>query len=360
MIRMPAHFTKRCQPRYPERGLSLIELMIAMAIGLVILALLSTLYLSNSKVQNEFSKTSAQVENGRFALQSIERDIAMSGFYGRASLLASAPTFGDPDPCATALTTMGFSTSPTLTLPNGVVGLAINAATPACLNTYNVVPNSEILTVRYASGDVSASVDGSDYYLQLSRCVQDPTVLVFDKKASVFNLQTLACNGTASEIRQYVERTYFLSTCDVCAPSDNIPTLKVAELSGGALTVSSLVEGIQDIHYSYGVDQDGNGSPDCYVDDPARDNSALCTAVTGYSWGTVATNWYNVTAVRISVLSRNVDSTFGWTDARTYNLGRTTVDGGQTTDGPFNDNYKRHVYTALARVWNTGGIREIH
>lgn len=343
-----------------QRGLSLIELMVAMTIGLVLLATLASLYSANSQAHNEFSKTSAQIENGRFAIQSIERDIAQSGFYGRASLVSSSPNYVNPDPCATAATSMGFSASPTLTLPNGVVGLVYGAAVPACLNGYSVMPNSEVLTVRYASGDISAGVDTKNYFLQLSQCSQDLAPLAFSKAASAFTLQTLACNGTKAEIRQYVERIYFLSTCDTCSPSDNIPTLKVAELSNGTLAVSSLVQGIQDIHYSYGIDRDQNGSPDCYVDDPGIDNTDNCTTIAPtYDWSNPVTNWYNVTAVRVSVLARNVDKTVGWSDARTYSVGRTTADGGQITDGPFNDNYKRHVYTTLARVWNTGGLREI-
>ncbi|QNK00349.1 PilW family protein [Dyella telluris] len=344
-----------------QRGLSLIELMVAMAIGLVMLATLASLYASNSKTHNEFSKTSAQVENGRFAIQSIEQDVAQSGFYGRASLVASSPSYIDPDPCATAKTLLGFSASPTLTLPNGVVGMVYGAAVPSCLSSYNVAPNSEILIVRYASGDASASVDTTNYFLQLSQCSQDLAPLAFDTAASAFTLQTLACNGTKAEIRKYVERIYFLSTCDTCTPnSDNIPTLKVAELSNGALVVSSLVQGIQDIHYSYGIDRDQNGSPDCYVDDPTIDNTANCGTISPtYSWVNPVTNWYNVTAVRVSVLARNVDPTVGWTDTRSYSIGRTVVDGGAVADGPYNDTYKRHVYTTLARVWNTGGLREM-
>lgn len=342
-----------------QRGLSLIELMVAMAIGLVLLATLASLYASNSKTHNEFSKTSAQVENGRFAIQSIEQDIAQSGFYGRASLVASSPNYIDPDPCATTQALLGFSASP-LTLPNGVVGLVYGAVVPSCLSGYNVAPNSEILIVRYASGDTSASVDTTNYFVQLSQCSQDTTPLAFDKAASAFTLQTLACNGTKAEMRKYVERIYFLSTCDTCTPSDNIPTLKVAELSAGKLSVSSLVQGIQDIHYSYGIDRDQNGSPDCYVDDPTIDNTANCSTISPtYSWVNPVTNWYNVTAVRVSVLARNVDPTVGWTDTRSYSVGRTVVDGGSTVDGPYNDTYKRHVYTTLARVWNTGGLREM-
>jgi type IV pilus assembly protein PilW len=358
---MAIPFPMRRISRFSQRGLSLIELMVAMTIGLILLASLAALYSSNSRTHNEFSKTSAQVENGRFAIQSIETDVAQSGFYGRASLVSSSPNYIDPDPCATAQNLIGFSTTPTLTLPNGVVGQVYGATVPTCLNAQNVVPNSEMLVLRYASGNTTNAVDGSNYFLQLSQCSQDLSPLVFDKAQGAFTLQTLACNGTKAEMRQYVERIYFLATCDTCTPkSDNIPTLKVAELSLAGLTVSSLVQGIQDIHYSYGVDRDQNGSPDCYVDDPTIDNTARCTTIAPtYDWSNPVTNWYNVTAVRISVLARNTDQTVGWNDTRTYSVGRTTADGGQTTDGPFNDTYKRHVYTSLARVWNTGGLREI-
>ena len=356
-----------------QAGMSLIELMIAVAIGLALLAGLSSLYVSTSKARSEFNKTSEQVENGRFALQSITRDIEMAGFYGRSSLPVSTASYALPDPCATTPASMGFSTSPALTVPLPVYGPALAATVPTCLATTlpNMKTGAEVLTVSYVAGSTTATADGTNYYLQRSGCETDSVSMVYSKSASAFTLHTKApiagnaCSttGTTAELRQYVERSYYVATCDVCTgPSaDTTPTLKVAEFAPGApnnIQVSSLVTGIEDVHYSYGMDLDNNGSPDCYVDNPS-DISAVpvaCTAAAtaaSYTWTASATaNWANVTAVRVNLLSRNLDNTASWTDTRTYDLGRAPV------NGPYNDHYKRHVYGTVARIWNTGGMRE--
>ncbi|RAO76500.1 PilW family protein [Dyella jiangningensis] len=337
-----------------QAGLSLIELMVGMAIGLVLLAALGSLYVSSSKARAEFNKTSEQVENGRYALESVVRDVEMAGFWGQANL-GSSINYIVPDPCAVVKASMGFDTSAGLQVPVGVAGLPTTAAAPTCLP--NIVANSEVLTVRYASSISAAAVSGNDYFLQLSRCRLDAVPLVYDNATTSFTLQTRTCSGAYTEIRKYVMRTYYLASCDDCTKNDGIPTLKVAEFNGGAITSTSLVTGIQDVHYSYGVDTDKNGAPDCYVDNPAVDNSAggtnQCPNGGAYSWASSAANWANVTAVRISVLSRNLASSTGWVDKRTYDLGRATV------SGPYNDSYKRHVYNSTARVWNIGGQREI-
>lgn len=344
----PGHKQRR------EAGLSLVELMIGMAIGLVLLAALGSLYVSSSKARAEFNKTSEQVENGRYALESIARDVEMAGFWGQADL-GSSLNHIVPDPCAVAKASMGFSTASGVTVPVGIAGLPTTAASPACLP--NIVANSEVLTVRYASSISASAVSGADYFVQLSRCRLDPVPLVYDNLDASFTLQTRTCSGAYTEIRKYIERTYYLASCDDCTNNDGIPTLKVAEFNGGVTAITSLVTGIQDVHYSYGVDVDKNGGPDCYVDDPSVDNSSggtkQCLNGGAYSWSSSAANWANVTAVRISVLSRNLANSVGWTDKRTYDLGRVAA------SGPFNDSFKRHVYNTTARVWNTGGQREI-
>ncbi|MFC5581908.1 PilW family protein [Rhodanobacter terrae] len=358
-----------------QAGMSLIELMIAVAIGLALLAGLSSLYVSTSKARSEFNKTSEQVENGRFALQSITRDIEMAGFYGRSSLPVATTSYALSDPCATAPASMGFSTTPALTVPLPVYGPALASTAPACLpaTLATTLPNmkagAEVLTVSYVSGSTTATPDGNNYYLQRSGCETDSVSMVYSKTAGAFTLHNKAPSGssvcstsTSAELRQYVERSYYVATCDVCSGTgaDTTPTLKVAEFVNGAIQVSSLVAGIEDVHYSYGEDLDNNGSPDCYVDNPS-DVSAVPTAcaaaaaaaVPPYTWTASATaNWANVTAVRINLLSRNLDNTASWTDTRSYDLGRAAA------DGPYNDHYKRHVYGTVARIWNTGGLRE--
>jgi type IV pilus assembly protein PilW len=352
-----------------QTGMSLIELMIAVAIGLALLAGLSSLYVSTSKARSEFNKTSEQVENGRFALQSITRDVEMAGFYGRASLPLATTSYALSDPCATAPASMGFSTSPTLTVPLPVYGPSLATTVPTCLGTNlpNMKTGAEVLTVSYVSGSTTTTPSGTEYYLQRSSCATDSVPLVYSNSASDFTLHNKAPSGsticstsTSAELRKYVERSYYVATCDVCTGTgaDTTPTLKVAEFVNGAIQVSSLVTGIEDVHYSYGEDLDNNGSPDCYVDNPSDISAApaACTAAAtaaSYTWTASATaNWANVTAVRISLQSRNLDNTASWTDTRTYGLGRAAA------NGPYNDHYKRHVYGTVARIWNTGGLRE--
>lgn len=332
-----------------EQGMSLIELMIGMLIGLALLAALGSLYIATSNARSEFNKTGEQIENGRYALESIVRDVEVAGFYGRANL-STGVTYTLPDPCATGQPAFS-STTATPAVPVGVAGLPVGAAAPACLT--NMVPNSEVLTVRYASSTSTntAGMAAGEYYVQLSTCATDATKLVYDTTAANFVLHDKTCT-TPAELRKYVVRSYYLASCDNCGTGgDSTPTLKVAEFLNGSIQVSSLVNGIQDVHYSYGVDTDGNGSPDCYVDNPAIDNSAACGNASSF-WTNATTNWSNVTAVRVTLLSRNLAPTTGWTDTRTYDLGRATA------DGPYSDSYKRHVYGALARVWNMGGMRE--
>ncbi|WP_354551985.1 PilW family protein [Rhodanobacter soli] len=366
MMTPRAHVQPMSHARH-QAGMSLIELMIAVAIGLALLAGLSSLYVSTSKARAEFNKTSEQVENGRYALQSIMRDIEMAGFYGRSSLPVTTASYALPDPCATAPASMGFSTSP-LTVPLPVYGPALAATVPSCLATTlpNMKTGAEVLTVSYVAGSTTATPDGTNYYLQRSSCETDSVSMVYSKSASAFTLHTKApiagnaCSttGTTAELRQYVERTYYVATCDVCSGADTTPTLKMAEFANGAIRVSSLVAGIEDVHYTYGMDLDNNGSPDCYVDNPSDISAvpAACTAAAAaatYAWTASATaNWANVTAVRINLLSRNLDNTASWTDTRTYDLGRAAV------NGPYGDHYKRHVYGTVARIWNTGGLRE--
>lgn len=343
-------FSRR-RPGSVQRGVSLIELMIGTTIGLALLAALSTLYVSTSRSRTEFDKTAEQVESGRYALQMMVRDVEMAGFYGRPGL-GSGVAYNLPDVCAVAQSAMGFSTATGVTVPVAVTGLPSGGTAPACLS--NLGTASESMTVRYAAGNASTTPAAAEYYIQQSSCSTDTVPLVYDTSASKFVLMTKTCSATQlAELRKFVVRTYYLASCDACSSAaDTTPTLKVAEFVNGAVQSSSLVTGIQDVHYSYGVDTDSNGSPDCYVDNPAIDNKTTCPNSTGYDWSNATTNWSNVTAVRIAVLARTLQPTTGWTDTRTYDLGRAAV------DGPYNDGYKRHVYSAVARVWNTGGLRE--
>lgn len=66
-------------------GLTLVEVMIAMTIGLLILAALSGVLVNNLRTGREIEQVGRHVEDGRFAVQIIVDELSNAGFYGGAS-----------------------------------------------------------------------------------------------------------------------------------------------------------------------------------------------------------------------------------------------------------------------------------
>jgi type IV pilus assembly protein PilW len=333
-------------------GFSTIELMVAMTISLFLLIGIASLTASHSLSSRELEKTSRQIETGRYAIQAIGGELTFGGFYG--TFTPKGATISAPDPCATAVANLGFNnaTSP-ITVPAPVYGYAPGAGAPGCLS--NVQAGTGIVVVRRVTSTTTtvAGMAAGDVYVQASGCANDPKSFVADSSAGSFTLHQKDCAAIAP-LRKYIVRTYYISSCNVCAGpgADTTPTLKVAELGGGAITITPLAEGVQDLEVDYGIDVDNNGSADCYVANPGADNSATCAgwaAATG--WTALLQNWGNVVTARVHVLARNTEPS-DWLDARTYDMGLAG------TGGPFNDKYKRHVYSEVVRFTNVAGMRE--
>lgn len=336
-------------------GFSLVELMIAMAIGLFLLLGIATLTSSHSRSARELDMASRQIEAGRFAIQYVGNDLNLAGFYGNFGPKGAA--ISTPDPCATAVANFGFdnTTSP-VTIPAPVYGYAPGATAPACLS--NVKANTGVVVVRRVSSVsvTTGSAAAGETYLQAAQCTTDPSSFVVDTNTASFTLHEKDCSTVAS-IRKYGVRTYYVSPCNVCTGpnADSKSTLKVAELGGGAITITSLAEGIRDLEAEYGIDLDNDGSTDCYVLDPGVDNSAKCGAAwstaPGYSAG--IQNWGNVVAVRLHVLAENTEVSSDWTDDRVYDMGLAG------TVGPIGDHVKRHAYSSVIHISNVSGLRDL-
>jgi type IV pilus assembly protein PilW len=60
----------------------------------------------------------------------------------------------------------------------------------------------------------------------------------------------------------------------------------------------------------------------------------------------------NVTSVKLYIIARSREATPGYTDTKTY------VAGAAGNVGPFNDGFKRHLYSTTVRLPNVSGRRE--
>jgi type IV pilus assembly protein PilW len=83
---------------YRQRGLTLVELMVALVMGLIILAGVLTVFIANKQTYRFQDALSRLQENGRFAINMLERDIRIAG--GTAECQLAIPpqnTLNQPD-----------------------------------------------------------------------------------------------------------------------------------------------------------------------------------------------------------------------------------------------------------------------
>jgi type IV pilus assembly protein PilW len=330
-----------------SRGFSLIELMIGVALGLVILAALTTFFVSSSATRNEIERTSRQIENGRYAVEALRSELSLAGFY--AELVTTGTTWTSTDPCLSASAAdMGMSLTP-LNTPLPVFGYPDDTAKPGCLA--DLVKGTDVLVIRRFHTDsvpVATAAASQNWYWQPSRCRTDSlnTPWMFSQGSSGgFALRPLTCAGPSNVFRLHV--TIFYVRDYSYTQGDGIPTLVKMEVDKGNpmanndIVTYPLAEGIESMRVEYGVDIDGNGSPDewhrCDTKDP-------CDSLV---------QWPNVVTVRVHLLAKNVERTVGYVDQKVYDMGT-----GVNAIGPFNDEYKRHVYAAVISMPNRVGPRE--
>ena len=345
------------------------QFMISITIGLILLAGLTGMLVNTSTSHRELQKSSMQNENGRYAIQLLSEDIRLAGFYGEYSPPSgtSSPYINRTvspgvilDPCTATIANLGWNNSTSLASqqsPVAIYGYAGNGATPtACATVMANRPTPAagmpaMLTVRRAQtvAFAAATANGTTTYLQASLCPTPSTDPPFLLGTGSFTLKQKDCDtappGTNNIIHKYTVDTYFIDSCNKCSPaSDGIPTLKLVQFVDGAVTLIPLVEGIEDMQFDYGIDSDGDGSPDSYVAAPT------------------ATQWVDVVAVRIYLLARNSEFSAGYTENGTYDMGLAgTVQ--PCVNGPFKtvascSNFKRHAFSSLVRVENPSARRE--
>jgi type IV pilus assembly protein PilW len=300
---------RQSQHLYSLRGYTLVELMVSITIGLMVLAALVTLFAGNSRQRAEVERANEQTDNGRYALQLLSEDLRDAGYlasFNPGTVTGPNPQLAIPgalpNACATDLPTLNSA------IALAVQGYDNGANAPGCLADLRA--GTDILVVRRASTCAvgTAGCDpqvAGDVYLQASGCTTEfsaGTFYALDTSALNLNLHQKDC-VTLALLYQY--RTHIYDT--------NVPT---------------------------------SGSPALYVANPNTYNGCAPALCVSY--------WRNTVAVQVNLLARNQTVTQGYTDTKTYTLGL-TAGGAANVVGPFNDGFKRHLYSTVARLYNPAG-----
>ena len=354
--------------RLTQRGMSLIELIVAMAIGVVISAALAGIFVGTTKMKRETALQGEQIENGRLAMEWLSQDLRVAGYWDGLEY----PGMSDPALPSICASSVANLKDAALVYVQGVNGAAANALATCASNSAtagdaaalaDVKPGTDIVMVRRAGTCVIGTADCESVapYFQASNCsppgdkldgtagtvalgaeLASPTTSDWYGVALTTGALTLHkrdCGNTAvtgspnlASIRRYIARIYFIANND-CA-GDGLPSLKMAELRGTTWTTSTIASGIEQLTVEYGQDTAGDTTAESYVTAP--------TTVAG---------WRQIVSVKLHLLTRNSAVSPDYTETgRTYVLGATTF-------GPFTDKIRRHAFTGLVTIRNPVGLR---
>ncbi|HXC38809.1 MAG TPA: prepilin-type N-terminal cleavage/methylation domain-containing protein, partial [Burkholderiales bacterium] len=288
----------------PQHGLSLIELLVSMAIGLMLMAGLVTVFANSSQSQRELQRTAQQIENGRYAMDVLTQDLHHAGFYGRYAAY-TAPASA-PDPCITGdaaalASSMGFPVQGYVAASQSTRPSLAGTTCGTYLPNANLYPGSDVLVIRRADTSalaVGATAVSGEVYVQSG---VSAVSVQFGNGAAITAASTadggaasiLQKSGAAESIRKYHVHIYFVAPCSipsgggsVCTGSSDdqgkpVPTLKRLELSvnsSGTLTFNTvpISEGVEALKIEYGIDNSpstanastqliGDGAPDLYI-----------------------------------------------------------------------------------------------
>jgi type IV pilus assembly protein PilW len=346
----------------PQRGLSLIELMVSITLGMLVVAALLALFLNITRTNNEMAKANRQIENGRFAVQVLQNDLIHAGYWGPLGFTMSpAPSMpiptDSPDPCVVSGWTDDYKKN-LLAIP--VQGFAHDSLD--CVSS--ALPDNDVLVVSHANTCTAGSANcegGADTgpHIQVSACqagspAPEAAYAIDIKGAAALKLRKKDCDPDPlklAPLRKIVSNIYYLanSNSNSCLPATVCPTLMRASLVNGAYVVQPLIEGIEALRFEYGIDTLGrNGLPISATNpgDGSADEYVSCAPCT-------VDQLANVVAIKVHVLARNLEATPGYTDSKTYQLGNNAEEL-----GPFGDNFKRHVFSTTVRLVNPSSRRE--
>lgn len=363
------------QPTRRMIGFSLVELMVAMALGLIVLAAVAQIF-ATSRGTYHLEEGMARVqESGRFAMEFLAQDIRMAGYAGCNSTdmtVGTASGTGSNVVCSTNFCNGVSPPSDPLDFnPDGISGYYY-AGNGTDNNLTDWEP--DLPSDYFVDGQVNAGTDviiiqrGSTINANLTdnTTPDNANVQIFDtmelagsitagsvlmitdcKAGDVFRANSISSGsgkktithtsgnvsshlthkyGNDAELMQLISRAYYIGT-----GASGEPALKMRELaSNGSLIDRELVEGIEEIRILYGEDTD-----------TTADN-----VVDRYRTADIVASWRRVMNVRVGLLARTPVNVDVEPDNRSY-----TLVPGQTIPAK-NDKRRRQLFSATFQVRN--------
>ncbi len=336
------------QIKHPNaRGVSLIELMIALLIGsLLILGLVEVFAASRTAYQMSEGMARVQ-ENSRFAMDYLQRDLRMAGHFGCVNDQSHMQSPGElhshfselDGPLNFTASVQGYEAADTA--PGKTVTLSAPAdgwvpALPAFLTglANKPLPGSDVVVLRYLSSDgvpitaftaapgtTTIQVDAANWDTLASNGITDPKLFgIADcNYADIFQAATNPGTGTLTVTKAGLNEDDFTSDRYSASPAGQAMVYRAESVAyyiansatpgqkalwrvrfnsgaGGALEAmpEELVEGVENLQLVYGLDRSTDASkPSGYIEFQ-RTADAIA-----------ANEWWRVGTIRVGILAKS-------------------------------------------------------
>jgi type IV pilus assembly protein PilW len=298
-----------------QSGLTLVELMVALAIGSFLIIGAVQIY-NQSRQSFVVNESIARVqETAQFAMDTIEADLRMASNWGRNSrglAVEGRSVLGDDNPNGLTVPTPTCGDDWAFDLAKAIDG-SDNGYGLACAPDGGAVATSDVITIR--------------------RATVQPTPL----EAGRLQIQSTRISGALFEdgaipsgflpadsaTHNLVVNSYYVAPTSELIPG--VPTLrrKTLTMRAGAPFIEDqeVAPGVENIQLQLGIDVDQDNTVDRYVN---PGNAIYDPSAVGYVPGA------RVLTARIWLVVRGVTTEFGLQDARNYAPGN--VDLGQMND----------------------------
>lgn len=331
-------------------GFTLIELMIAVTLGLLAVAAVGSVFIAGSRNYKQDDKISRMQDELRFAMAQLTHDIEMAGFWAQIRNPAQDITV---HPSATVSTDCGPTTDgAAATAGNNWVynerraALATRGnATPSqanasfpCINTGEFMAGTDILAIKRLGNEVTSVTDEQNGRVFLrTNGVQSVIYRQTGATSSAVHPRTLTPTPAGDNVTVYEYRpaVWYIRKFAVDQQNPPVPSLCRESLAkyGAAprMEVECLAQGIADMQLEFGVDSDADGVPDFFVEyDAAQAPESVLS---------------RIVAVRVHLLARSSESDVGYVNEKTYQLA-------SQSRGPFNDGFYRRALSTTVPLRN--------
>lgn len=242
-----------------QKGLSLIELMISMALGLLVILAVTYVFAGSRTNYRHQESLSAVQESGRIALETLTRDIRMAGYPGCGNLMSLeplSPGFSN-DTALTGTSAAGAAVPDTISVSRGSANLTSLVSMPA---------TTQLQLASFAA--LGGAAVGSQ--LLVTNCKEIETLVIS-------GIATDLVTATLPLAREYATGSYVMRLENVAYTVVGNELLRNGQAVAG---------GVTNMKIFYGVDSDADRSADSYVSDP----------------GTLVTvGWPSVVSVRVNL-----------------------------------------------------------